>query len=962
MVKAMCENEAFTDITDIYACIVNLVEHSYGYDSTEILLTDTQVVHLMASLEEGDYDTDQDNLLDRQELDHEENVNISNLLEEYINYNRLPEEEANKLRADPYIKMWAYKSNPALPDTDFDGRNDDFDIHRPLENRQVGKMSTLNYDSVNFDYNQDYRYFFMPSTQYYYDLSEMSMILANMVNKKSGINRRWLKDTNYINRIANDSGGIDIEEYRERYNAYSIEDYMNYIGLEDIEVRDMSSTYEDSNVCRYAIGHRDVVYSLGRTQNVVRNVIAISIGDIESKAAELYANFDGHSGREGDYTEYHHVGFDIVANRILETLERYASRYDPRYQKVYWITGEGGGGSVANLLAQKMIKKLKTNKNIYCYTFQALNTINCNNIPAVQRISNEPYGSIFNLYNDDNQTLQIYTNQNLFFKYGVNKHVSVTSSSTYKSIWRNCYNDEHGGYINYPTGNDTILPDYIQYFKDLSKNLSERVFGFEMTEQDFFNMVFNHPDSYPDEKDDVEAFFQSMQNEDTDAEYIEKWHLAEYNLQNKQEHILALINNIRAKLGMPLVRAAKDSAGLVKLLETVKTDPKAPSYGSNTAREIMHEKDPRDGVTFEDSYDMWQISKEKIAFDYQKDKVSESDWCIKIGSFKFSNYTMPISEYTPYDISYSQFWHQYSEDLGRKYPNYMMIPWSHYYLYQNGAGDYTRDADTLLRKTNMIYGRYHTNSEREIFVNTNKDTDSIVLYDDGTYKCEVVMLDGRILTAAPLHLLLKTDESVIKDLYINEMHRYVNYATDSNGHRVFRNNTWVDRVASGNKAYKYMDVVVESFEGYQYVIPFMVVDVKWLHNEEGGHYSYITDNTYGHVYETIDSEGNRTYDHMNPIEPYLRFTKNDTEYNGNDIPDNVSSQINNKLTEFIFGSEDTKDKIVSMRLYNKKYDATNDATKTWWHRIRDGMAEMTEEEYKNNYRSKIHKGVIVKYK
>ena len=50
----------FTDITDIYACIVNLVEHSYGYDSTEILLTDTQVVHLMANLNEGDYDTDQD--------------------------------------------------------------------------------------------------------------------------------------------------------------------------------------------------------------------------------------------------------------------------------------------------------------------------------------------------------------------------------------------------------------------------------------------------------------------------------------------------------------------------------------------------------------------------------------------------------------------------------------------------------------------------------------------------------------------------------------------------------------------------------------------------------------------------------------------------------------------------------------------------------------------------------------
>ena len=80
--------------------------------------------------------------------------------------------------------MWAYKSNPALPDTDFDGRNDNLDINRSLENRQEGKMSTLNYEEAKFNFNQDYRYFFMPSDRYYYDLSEMSMIQSNMVNKK----------------------------------------------------------------------------------------------------------------------------------------------------------------------------------------------------------------------------------------------------------------------------------------------------------------------------------------------------------------------------------------------------------------------------------------------------------------------------------------------------------------------------------------------------------------------------------------------------------------------------------------------------------------------------------------------------------------------------------------------------------------------------------------------------------
>ena len=52
--------------------------------------------------------------------------------------------------------MWEYKSNPALPDTDFDGRNDNLDINRSLENRQEGKMSTLNYEEAKFNFNQDY--------------------------------------------------------------------------------------------------------------------------------------------------------------------------------------------------------------------------------------------------------------------------------------------------------------------------------------------------------------------------------------------------------------------------------------------------------------------------------------------------------------------------------------------------------------------------------------------------------------------------------------------------------------------------------------------------------------------------------------------------------------------------------------------------------------------------------------
>ena len=87
MAQKMCENIGFLDITDIYASDICLVEHSYGYNSTEYMLSDTQVVSLEGKLDEGEFDTDRDEVFDREEIGIEEEVNISRLLEAYIRYN-----------------------------------------------------------------------------------------------------------------------------------------------------------------------------------------------------------------------------------------------------------------------------------------------------------------------------------------------------------------------------------------------------------------------------------------------------------------------------------------------------------------------------------------------------------------------------------------------------------------------------------------------------------------------------------------------------------------------------------------------------------------------------------------------------------------------------------------------------------------------------------------------------------
>ena len=53
MAQKICENTGFMDITDIYASDICLVEHSYGYgeNSTEYILSDTQVVSLEGRLD-----------------------------------------------------------------------------------------------------------------------------------------------------------------------------------------------------------------------------------------------------------------------------------------------------------------------------------------------------------------------------------------------------------------------------------------------------------------------------------------------------------------------------------------------------------------------------------------------------------------------------------------------------------------------------------------------------------------------------------------------------------------------------------------------------------------------------------------------------------------------------------------------------------------------------------------------
>ncbi len=86
---------------------------------------------------------------------------------------------------------------------------------------------------------------------------------------------------------------------------------------------------------------------------------------------------------------------------------------------------------------------------------------------------------------------------------------------------------------------------------------------------------------------------------------------------------------------------------------------------------------------------------------------------------------------------------------------------------------------------------------------------------------------------------------------------------------------------------------------------------------------------------------------LNPIEPYIQLKKDNEDYNEiGGVPAAVSDTIKKALMKNIFGDEETKDKIISIRIYEKKFDENNPA---WWMEQRDAMIFRTKDDYKDMY-------------
>lgn len=287
----------------------------------------------------------------------------------------------------------------------------------------------------------DYRYFFMNSTHYYADLSRMSAMLANAI----------LKDNN-----TNKSFKVITDDNRTRNG---VRDYMYWLGMEYY-------TYEDSDSdVPYAINCHDVVYLKSkprsgedsddeyRGEEVVKNVIALVIGEKKEYKNELIEN-------TGD--DYLHGGFLEEANKIYDKFTSYAGARSG--DKVYWITGYGTGGSIANIVADMLINSVGTEK-VYCYTFGAYSTIDLTKIPEDEVVENTKNASIFNLINIDDVDISKFGDNAAL--YGREVAFSFVDDSKAKK--------EYNGIVNgatYDLNKRTLIDIFLSIF-DPSRDINE---------------------------------------------------------------------------------------------------------------------------------------------------------------------------------------------------------------------------------------------------------------------------------------------------------------------------------------------------------------------------------------------------------------------------------------------------------------------------------------------------------
>ncbi len=314
------------------------------------------------------------------------------------------------------VSAYKYRSNPIIPDTDFDGLPDDKD-EEPKNHSFTGRMERYNkadelqYDSAKgrLAFQVDYRWFFEDPAKYQEDLSVLSSLFAADI---------------YENKPDVDND-IDVQIYIDDLltKRHQPEALLEALGMQDAKVVRTEGT--DNDCAEIAIGHHYVEYNKEK-----KEVILVAVRGMNGSLEEWSSYFDVGADTEeyytltGDHPEWtnkeNHKGFDVTANRVMRAIEAYTSetagiREDA--QKMYWITGHSRGGAIANIVGAALED---AKESVVTYTFGA---------PATTT-SAKKYATIFNIVNEDDAFSGLpLENKWGFVRYGNDRKVSVSKCS-----------------------------------------------------------------------------------------------------------------------------------------------------------------------------------------------------------------------------------------------------------------------------------------------------------------------------------------------------------------------------------------------------------------------------------------------------------------------------------------------------------------------------------------------------
>ena len=469
----------YGNFSDILLGIAKKVGEDTNDGGDWVLLDDYNVVQLKDKISKiGSTDSDSDGLTDEYELGTKTEVDMTNIIKNlYVNKGVDPSVYKGKTK----VTMWKTRSNPVLPDTDFDGIND---VEDSMPKPNSARTNNLFKGKIHWSESTIKRYDEedMPDEntptykEFKYFTSKEEAELRVDYRKLLSNNDRFNNDL----AIFSIFGAIDA--YAENiYTEWTYGrdggadvpgDFIDKFGCKDIEDYDVRSTngLDTDDVTEVVIGHRKVV-----TLDEEKEVVIVEVRGTNGTSEEWSSNFDVgadssvYTNLTGNHPEWttklNHKGFDVAATRALVKIESYLRNHHISNGSIL-ICGHSRGAAIADILGSKF----EDNANFLSYTY-AFATPNC-----TQREDARNYKTIFNIVNNDDLVPTLPLEDWGFQKFGTDKCISV--AYYYEKAWESFI-----GKFDYDQIADGVFQATLNSFKEIAKN-REQIYFFNDSDED----------------------------------------------------------------------------------------------------------------------------------------------------------------------------------------------------------------------------------------------------------------------------------------------------------------------------------------------------------------------------------------------------------------------------------------------------------------------------------------------